>query len=344
MLESPTKRQHFVSQTEQRFNASDSQKSRIYQFEVIDHEKGVIKLTSPKGVAIRKNLAIEDLFAFEKEGKLRRNFERLFEKYEQRISQAVKALEVALSKADGQALRNLIPEIWLLKFLNIWRNPYGVKKALNTFPMLTEFVPTDPYFREQYEKIDQLTEPPFEGFDRLGLTLEEYKRWLKVLLLLLMPSKGWQAQSGGRASNMFEQLALRLLTDSDRYRVVMFHVLSEEFPGRFLLNDRSYFYSTESDDPHKLALHFNVTDQITMEFLLVDPSEILAGVEEKHPQARYFPQEVIRGVQAELASTLQVLFLKDCKSRVEWFNQRMVLQAKQHLFCSRKEVIGVTTH
>ena len=231
----------------------------------------------------------------------------------------------------------------VLKFLNIWRNPYGAKKFLNTFPALTRYVLTDPYFLDCQHRIDKLQKDDlFEGFPDLDLSLEEYKTWLKGLLLLLMPSRSNQTERGKFQSNILEQLTYDLLTDTTKFCAIEIHILSENFPGRFLLSDRSYFYSTEAKDKKRLILSFNITDCISATYTLVEPSEILPEVEKHDPRVLFFNEEITNVAKTEMLRSLQLRIIHDNEKEVKWFNEQTIFQAKEHVFCSRKDVMGAT--
>ncbi len=345
MLENPAKIQHFVSQTEQRLNGIPPDRNRIYKFEAVDKDNSIIKLVHQEGVSIRSNLAIENLFSFDKSGKLSKNFENLFQKYEQRMSNLVNKLEEELAKRSSN-LGTILYETWLLKFLNIWRNPYGIKKCLNTFYMLTSYCPTDQYFLKCYRDIDSLKDNDlFEDFSNLELSLQEYKMWLKVLLLLLMPTR-----QGKPFDNLFEQIAYDLLTNTTTFRFIRLHVLSESFPGRFLLNDRSYFYSTEPRDKDLLIFNFNITDRIATTYMIVTPQRAFQEAMRNDPGLLRFinqferdlGEELIRASQTEIAQDIQLITIRDNPQEVEKFNKGMILQAKRYVFCSQKDVMGAT--
>lgn len=348
MFKNPTKIQHFISQAEQRLNGIPPDRNRIYQFEIIDRENYILKLVSKNGVSIRNNLAIEDLYSFDKSGELRKNFENLFQKYEQRIISAVRELEEKLPRKNQHDLWRILYDIWLLKFLNIWRNPHGVKKCLNTFRVMTELPLPDEYFLDYYRQIDNLQRSDlFKGFPDLDLSLEEYKKWLKVLLLLLMPNPNLNsAMPGNYLGNIFEQLAYDLWTNTSFIRAVKIQMLSESFAGRFLLNDRSYFYSSKSTDPNKLTLNFNISDRIAMTFMIVNPQEIVnQDITNDSVLKQYDPSirnQLIEKSLAEIAQNIQRVLVFDDKEEVEQFNQYMIFQARRYVFCSQKEVIGAT--
>ena len=91
MLENDTRNQHFLTRAEQKLNAvnpqADARKLRIYSFEVVDRENYTLALENQNGRLIGSNLSLFDLFSFDVPGggRLRLNFESLFQKYEAHI-------------------------------------------------------------------------------------------------------------------------------------------------------------------------------------------------------------------------------------------------------------------
>ena len=64
-----TKNQHFISQIEQRLNASNPEaapaKQRIYEFEIVDRDCRVLRLSGSRGRPVANNLSMRDLFTFD---------------------------------------------------------------------------------------------------------------------------------------------------------------------------------------------------------------------------------------------------------------------------------------
>jgi DNA-binding transcriptional MerR regulator len=86
-----TKNQHFISQVEQRLNAYNPDAARdnqrIYEFEIVDRDKRILKLVDARGRSIKNNLAMLDLFSFDvdKDKNTRANFEEAFHRYERQV-------------------------------------------------------------------------------------------------------------------------------------------------------------------------------------------------------------------------------------------------------------------
>ena len=235
-----------------------------------------------------------------------------------------------------ESIGDTLKEIWILKFLNIWRNPWSVKKFLNTFKEVQKYYPTDHELLALYQKIEGLKQSDvLADIEAFGISLSEYKAWLKGLFLLLMPN------TRGPQGNIIEQLAHNLLTNESHFRAIELHTLSSDFHGRFLLSDRGYFYSSEPDADH-LILNFNITDRLAMKYMLVEPSRILRDVAAQHPEVENFDSEVIRRSQAEFAKSIQLRHVNNNEEQVKWFNRATIFQARSYVFCSQKDVLGAT--
>lgn len=91
-MDNATRQQHFISQMEQRLNASNPaanpENQRIYEFKVVDREQHVLELTDVRGKSIAKTLSMFDLFSFDvdKNSDTRANFEAVFYRYESRLA------------------------------------------------------------------------------------------------------------------------------------------------------------------------------------------------------------------------------------------------------------------
>lgn len=128
-----TKNQNFLSQAEQRMNAIDpsvrKERMRIYAFDLLDRESHGIRLNSPLGIKIRKNLSITNLYTFAHgDAGVQENFESLFGQYESRVELAITRLHAMLD-TPGADVKSEVVDIFALKLLNTFRNPYCIKNA-----------------------------------------------------------------------------------------------------------------------------------------------------------------------------------------------------------------------
>jgi len=187
-----TGNQHYVSQVEQRFNSfnpeAEQRRQRIYSMTVHDRETFTLDLDSPRGCPISKNLALQDLFSFEvaPRGTTRLNFEAAFQQYEDTMEANTIGLLAKLEQGAGDIKKEIL-EIFVAKFMNFLRNPYSVKKVLNTVGGVLQFHPTDPELFAQYKAVLEGRKPQQAHLcERLEISPEEYRMWLTALFLMLM--------------------------------------------------------------------------------------------------------------------------------------------------------------
>ena len=158
MLENSTRKQHFVTQAEQRLNAmnpdADARHMRIYSFEVVDRDNYILALESGNGRAIGTNLSLFDLFSFDVPdgGSVRHNFKSLFHKYEKHIAVHTRSLLAKLN-AGSKDIKAEIIDLFAAKLLNFVRKPFCIPKVLNTFPGLAAYDPTDPALLTAYRRM-----------------------------------------------------------------------------------------------------------------------------------------------------------------------------------------------
>lgn len=158
MRSNGTRNQHFVSQVEQKLNASNPNSTgknfRIFSFRIADRDAYRIELEDPRGFAIKTTLSLFDLYSFDVEGggKLRMNLEELFRNYEDNVEVHTKSLLEKLA-AGGADVKTELIELFTVKLLNFVRNPYCVQKVLNSFPSIGRYEPTDPELLAVYRRV-----------------------------------------------------------------------------------------------------------------------------------------------------------------------------------------------
>lgn len=184
-LNNETRRQHYVSQTEQKLNASIGE--NIYEFYLIKEGESV-RLSEPVPRLIEKNLHLLDLFSFDVEpkAKLRENFEALFRQYEDSLAELTINL---LQKAnDSKAITNdELERLFAAKLMGFVRNPYSVQKVLNTFTPFLHVVPLDPKLKCLHDRVLNGRKPQQKYIcEQLGISTDMYRDWLTVLFMLLV--------------------------------------------------------------------------------------------------------------------------------------------------------------
>ena len=325
-MDNTTKNQHFISQVEQRLNASnpaaDPDNQRIYEFKVVDREQHVVELTDVRGRPITSSLSMFDLFSFDVDKNLgtRANFEAIFNQYESRLLASTNTLLQTHSTGSASVSQEVF-DIFSAKMVNFVRNPYSVVKMLNTFGAMANSHPTSPAVYASYERVLRGRKPQQAYLcQQLGISDEQYETWLRVMFMLLVPlAEG--------ASTLFEQSLQSLITRIDHAVVIHVHTYRTE---RCLLSDRG-FSSPIPQDTH-LVFDFNLRSDAFIRFAFMDVEAVLG-----HPVPDWF-QRAMTGRR----KPVQISYLTDDFVALDSFHRRVVEQCCERVFCSGAAPYGLT--
>lgn len=325
-LQDTTRNQHFVAQVEQRLNAinphAKKEDQKIYSFSLHDRESYSILLDSDKGCNIVKNLSLNDVFSFEvlEKEAARYNFEKLFHRYENNIKSNTDSLisKLANPKAD---VKKEVLEIFLSKFINFVRNPYSIKKVLNTFPQLKNMYPTNSNHYNNYKLVLNGRKPQQTHLcKKLGISEEEYATWLSVIFLLLTPLEDDQP-------NFLEQVVKHLYENPEIYTIVIIYTYDQE---ACLLSDRGYS-SPLSQEQH-MAFDFNLYSHGFIRYVFGDIN-LLAPEDAS--------KELLEEFRKLRRSIPDVNHIANDLGTLESYNKNVVYQCHQKVFNSSKKCYGI---
>lgn len=324
-LKDETRNQHFISQVEQRLNSINPQANednqRIYSFSVIDREDHKIKIDSEKGCKISNNLSLMDIFSFDvlDKDQGRYNFEKLFSGYEAGIRSNTESLLSKLT-TSGTDIKSEILNIFILKFINFVRNPYSVKKILNTFPVLNSVQPTDHIHLKNFQQVLQGTKPQQHYIcSQLGITNEDYKNWLSVIFLLLAPLENNQY-------NFLERMVKSLYENPETFVMVIIYTYDEK---TCLLSDRGYNNSLP-EDKH-LSMDFNLYSRGFIRYMFSDLESLIPGNTPKNLVDTY----------KSLPKSVSVHHIKNDLEALGQYNKYVVYQCFKKVFNSSKDCYGL---
>ena len=325
MQANPTHNQHFLTQVEQRLNALNPQAApsnqRIYSFKLVDRENYRLKLEKPNGTRIEKNLWMFDLFSFDvlDDSSLRRNFESLFQRYEQYIEIHTKTLLAKLNTGDGNIKAEII-DLFAAKLLNFVRNPFCIPKVLNTFPGIASYNPTDPTLLASYQRILAGKKPQQEYLCRtLGISEAQYIEWLRLLFMLLVPMAGHL--------NLFDDTIKRLLEDKKKYIAAY---VCEYDNASCLLSDRGF--SQPIEDDARTGFSFNLCSTAFVHYIVSDPAALLK--DKAHPE---FLARALAAREMLLPPQIDVKFRRNDLDMLARYNRRVVEQCYERVFCAIKD-------
>lgn len=324
-LRDSTKNQHFIPQVEQRLNSlnpwAKEQKQRIYSFSLCDRETHIIRLDSEKGFKISNTLSLNDVFSFEviENGASRYNFERLFSQYEATILKNTKSL---ISKLDnpGADIKSEIVNLYISKFLNFVRNPFSIKKVINTFPGLSNIHPTDPDHYRNFERVLNGRKPHQKYIcDLINVSEDDYCTWLSIIFLLLSSLKEGE-------QNFLEQIVKSLYDNRETFIMVLVYTYNEK---TCLLSDRGF--STPLPEGGHMAWDFNLCSHAFIRYMFGE-IDLLAP--------ENVTKEMVERFKERPKSIDVYRFHNDLGSLAQ-YNRNVVYQCYKNVFNSSVECYGL---
>lgn len=320
-----TKNQHYLSQIEQRLNSSKVSGDKIYSFILQDRESCTIKLDNEKGTGIHSNLSFSDLYTFQYlDNGGRKNFERAFGRYEQKIASSTFALLDKLKAKDKDILNELF-DILCLKFLNFIRNPHNIRKVLNTFGALAEYYPLSEELLNEYRLLESRNDGGLERICRdFDVSKDEYFRWMKVIFLSLIDIDDDET--------MLENLVKALIEDK-KYATafIVYGVSGIDSDKKVLLSDRSYVDYNDAADGN-LLVAFNLTSDYFIKFGMTD---VVTQIE------NYTPPGMDKGktlaCYLSMPKEVKVYIIEDNEEALTAlanYNMNAVYQCHRKVFCA----------
>ncbi len=316
-----TKNQHFISQIEQRLNTCNQNATnanqRIYEFEIVDRDKHVLRLTNTYGNLIKNNLSMLDLFSFDvdhdKNTKL--NFEHVFQNYEEQLYTNTKSILLAHAKGSRDIGAELI-NLFTAKLVNFMRNPYSITKVINTFGTIATYDPANPEIYNTYTRILTGRQPHQTHIcHKLGITDDQYKIWLRLMFMLLTPMVEG-------IDNFFEETVKGMFTTNKHAIIIHIHKYTEQ---RCLLSDRG-FSSPINDQGENLVFDFNLCTNAFIRFAWLDYQTILKQA---------MPDSVRNGL-AMGPTPVHVSYLTNDLLALDAFHRRVIEQCYEKVYCSGK--------
>ena len=322
-----TKNQHYVSQAELRLNSCNPnaklQNRKIHAFDIIDREQYKITLCAKNGSPVRSNLSLDDLFSFDVvDGKIRANFESLFNAYEARIEGHSHSLLSKLQVGNSDVSEDLL-YLFTSKLLNSFRNPHCIQKTINTIGTLANYYPLDTELADVCARIEAGRRPQQEHLcSQLEITDQLYMQWLKTLFMLLMRPRSHEP-------NILESLVKSIYdNESLHLAAFIFTYTGEHADKRPLLSDRSF--SSPIADDSCLAYSFNLCGHAFISYAFT------------HLEKQSFLKVPERMVQIFKKSQKQinVSIINNDLIALTSYNKNTIYQSKCKVYCSSSLVYG----
>lgn len=329
-MKNVTRNHHFVAQVEQRLNSINpnisKKNQRIYSFQIKDRKNYELNLSSENGEKIESNLSFDDLFSFEiLNEKQRLNLEGCFGSYENNVGELTKSL-LKKVKDNSDDIKSEILEIFVLKLLNSFRNPYCITKTLNTIGLLSNYYPANVELRELYEKIDNFNHPKAEDISsRFGVSVEDYKKWMKSLFMLLVPPID-------KDMNAIEILTKSFFEDTKSYiNIIISTYTGEHINKNVLLSDRGFTVLT-NDNAHN-TYEFNLTSNAFITYCFTD----IETMARKFTDDNSLIESLLR-MQEDKTSTINVKYVNNDLEILSRYNKNLICQSFNTVYCKSKQV------
>lgn len=322
-----TKNHHFVSQVEQRLNSINPEISknnqRIYSFSISNRENHEIQLESENGVKIRDNLSFDDLFTIDLiDSRLRANLEKAFCRYEQNLSTFTNSLLEKIKKEDSNISDELL-NIFALKFINSFRNPYCIEKTLNTVGNLSHHFPTDENLKKHYRKIDTGNRDAIKQYAiKFNVTELQYRKWLKCLFMLLVP----KTEDG---FCIVDTLIINFFRDPAQLINICINTYSEKYDS-VLLSDRG-FTMIDSTEGH-FIYEFNLTSNAFISYVFTDIK--------KFPANKKIIDSVLES-RKKSKPEVKVHYKENDLEILTRYNKLAVYQSHSTVYCKSQKVYGL---
>ena len=328
MERSKARNHHYISQVEQRLNAIDksvsSENQRIFKFEVVDAESKIIKNLDPAGKKIEKNLAIKDLYALRMlEGGGQENLEAAFQVYENDIGELTNSLLEKISRPSSTDFKVEVLRLYLLKFLNSFRNPYSIKKTLHTLASLKGVVPGSAQLAENFSSIDDGRRSQVARICReYGVSEDEYIEWLKAMYLLIL-------QPLDNGLNLLETMVKSLVENERLVKDITVFSYDKKDEVGILLCDRGMVEGNVDDGVLMQMFNLDANNFVSFMFIDVAAQKIVP-----------VPPRYLEGVE-RLTKETKVRNAINDMDMLAAYNRYCVWQAASHVYCSRAIVFGI---
>ena len=328
MFSNVTRNQHFVSQAEQRLNASNpgstSKKFRIYSFRITDRENHKIELESERGHLISSTMSMLDLFSFDvpQGTSVRRNLEDQFKTYEDNVVALTKSLLDKLSNRANNIGDELV-NLFAAKLLNFIRNPFCIEKVLNSFPDFAAYSPTDPDLLETYKTIASGRKPHQDHVCReLGVSHGTYIKWLKLLFMVLTPLKRGE-------STLFENMVKGLIENRSTHNAAFVWVYDTAY---CLLSDRGFCQPVESG-PTMTGWSFNLCSTAHIDYVFADVGTLMRG----KTAPEYL--EYLLEVRKRRPPSIVYSVLNNDLAALALYNRHVIQWSRERVYCAVKSDI-----
>lgn len=327
-LKNNTRNQHYISQCEQKFNSINPENGRsqrkIYSFSIKNSESFDLILDDPFGTKIENNLFSKDLYTFEKlDSENRYNFELFFKKYEDRLHNLTASLIKKTREGIEAYISDELREIFALKLLNSFRNPYRIKATLEIIGVLSKHRPVDESSNNIYQKIEQNRNDYSKSIaEEFGVNEDEYIQWIKSLFILL-------CLDIKENKNILDLLIENVFT-SKQIRVAIDCYADKNSENYVVLPDTGYVKICPN--PTSLIYQFNLSANILLSYIIQEVNMTEFAQSEVN-----MPIGDIQKIISQITNIHYQTRINNLETLSE-FNKLAISQSHSKVFCKGKTI------
>ncbi len=209
--------------------------------------------------------------------------------------------------------------------MNFLRNPYSVRKVLDTIGNVLRFRPTDPELLAQYNAVLAGRKPHQAHLcAQLEISTEQYQSWLSALFMMLM-------RPAPNEVNFMESVVKQIFEKPSGFPMVcVYRYCGEHADKRCLLSDRGY--ATPLPPESHLSFSFNLSSAAYIVYIFASTEELNLSC---------VPPRVIDLYRTEQKNVRVAAFTNDLAALVR-YNQNVVYQCHHAVYSSSQFVYGVT--
>lgn len=341
-----TRNHHFISQVEQRWNASSNQENpslaRICRYKIVD--KSSFELEASNRPLIKNTSARDDLYTLElfESGK-RLNLEKFFgvleDKYNKKVSSfhssimyKIESNNVTSKSIDGSDLIEDIKYLQKLKFLNFIRNPHNIKKSLESFSFCKDYI-IQGSGKEFVSIFNSLVNNDKRQRDHIcskyGVSPAEYDSWLKLILFFVYYDEGISHSSIDgmieeyfKAKEIYTTIIISYYTDSS---------LTPLVPdiGSIIYPDLTY--------------QFNVSKNcfVSLRHIQIDSEYAVKSFMRICEEAnKPYTEEAFNFFKNTMAGKVNTFIQVNNKEFLENYNKRCITESVEFVYCASQSVVG----
>lgn len=327
-LKNNTRNQHYISQCEQKFNSinpeNDRSQRKIYSFSIKNSESFDLILDEPFGTKIENNLSSKDLYTFkELDSENRYNFELFFKKYEDRLHNLTASLIKKTREGIEAYISDELREIFALKLLNSFRNPYRIKATLEIIGVLSKHRPVDESSNNIYQKIEQNRNDYSKSIaEEFGVNEDEYIQWIKSLFILL-------CLDIKENKNILDLLIENVFT-SKQIRVAIDYYADKNSENYVVLPDTGYVKICPN--PTSLIYQFNLSANILLSYIIQEVNMTEFAQSEVN-----MPIGDIQKIISQITNIHYQTRINNLETLSE-FNKLAISQSHSKVFCKGKTI------